>query len=143
MTRLENFEVSNTEQPRLHKLLQVTLTDLQIDNDEEDLESQITEFMQVEMKNERKEVDSNIVVTKGKRDNKVIVKLSHIKLKLFLHLCKVYRETLDETASLCILTNDFFHKNSSYRYETRAEKAREEGVLTFESVYSFEGRLYA
>ena len=108
MTRLENFEVSNTEQPRLHKLLQVTLTDLQIDNDEEDLESQITEFMQVEMKNERKEVDSNIVVTKGKRDNKVIVKLSHIKLKLFLHLCKVYRETLDETASLCILTNDFF-----------------------------------
>ena len=65
-TKIERLEVSNSEQQRLQKLLQVTLTDPKIDKDEEDLESHVKAFMQFEMKMERREVDSNMVITKGK-----------------------------------------------------------------------------
>ena len=145
-TRIERLEVSNSEQQRLHKLLQVTLTDPKIDKDKEDLESHITEFLQEEMKMERREVDSNMVVTKGKRDNTVIVKLSDRKFKVFLFAAmKRLRRDSGEN-----LVTTYLNENlSSYNFyllmkmKRERKKRREEGVSTFESVYSFEGRVYA
>ena len=46
--------------------------------------------MQVKMKMERREVNSNMVVTNGKRGNMVNVKLSDLNFKTFLQLCNVY-----------------------------------------------------
>ena len=68
--RIEGLEVSNSEQRQLHK---VTHTNPKIDKDKEVL---VTELMQVEMNMERRKVDSNMVVFKGKRDNMIILKLS-------------------------------------------------------------------
>ena len=77
------MEVSRSEEQRLHKLLHVTLADSKIDKDKGDIECHISRFKQVQMKMERKEVDSNMIVPKGKRDSKVIVKLSDRKFKFF------------------------------------------------------------
>ena len=64
--------------------MQVTLKDIKTGKLKDDLESRITELMQVEMKIERRETESNMEVTKAKGDNTVIVKLSERKFKLFL-----------------------------------------------------------
>ena len=90
-------------------------------------------------------IDSNRVVAKAKVGNTVLLKLSGRRFKVFLFAAKKRLRQSSDNNSVSVYLNEnlsSYISNLIMKLQREPKRQREEGIATFESVYSFEGRVF-
>ena len=90
-------------------------------------------------------IDSNRVVAKAKVGNTVLLKLSGRRFKVFLFAAKKrLRQSSDNNIVTIYLNENLssYNFNLLMKLKRERKRRREEGIATFESVYSVEGRVF-
>ena len=142
--RIERLEFQSSEEERKRRLLQVTITHPNIDNKNPD-SSAVLGILRDQLKMDRREIDSNMRIAKFSRANTALLLLSHKRFKIFLF--KARKRLRDSNANE--LNNLYLNEHlTTYNHQIlmslkNSKKLRSgEGLHTFASVYTFEGKVY-
>ena len=143
--RLDKLEYLSSEKDRMTKLLEVTLTHPDINLNAPNLVNHVQEFMSDNMKMERRSIDVNLQVKKTARTNTVLILFSHRRFKAFVYAAKKrLNQDNDRNVSNLYLNENLTSYNFHLLMTLKRERKRrsEECIPNFETVYSFEGKIF-
>ena len=143
--RIEKLEYAMSEEERKKRMLQVSITHPSIDLTAGDPSECMKRFFATTMKMGRRETDPNLNVRKTSRPNTAIISFSDRRFKIFLFSAKrALRQANDQNVQSLYVNDNM----TSYNFDMLMEMKRvrkqkiDEGSMVFDSVYSFEGRVY-
>ena len=142
--RIERLEFHSSEEERKRRLLQVTITHPNIDHKNPD-SSVISDILRNHLKMERREIDANMRIAKFSRANTVLLCLSHKRFKIFLFKSrKKLRDSNPAEPNNLYLNEHLTTSNHQILMSLKKSKKLrlDEGLPTFASVYTFEGKVY-
>ena len=144
LSRIDKLEFVTSEEERKNRLLNLTITHADIDVSHPDLDVHTNQFLQQKLNMSPREIDANVYVQKTRRPNTVMLKLSDKKFKSFIYSArKTLRNSSSNLTGLYI--NEYL---TSYNYtllkklKTEKKRRNENNLPNFNSVYSFEGRVF-
>ena len=139
--RLDKLEFQSSENERLNRVLQVTITHPALEANSQNAYRNATHFMEDVMLMEWREIDANMYVQTTRRANTILITFSDQRFKSFLFKA---RKRLPQQ-QIPIYINDYL---TSYNYKilklAKEERRRNNESLNplFETVYSFNGRIF-
>ena len=143
--RLDKLEYVASEEERKRRSLDVTLTHPDIDGNSVNLDSHVRELLSTQLRMERREIDSSFRVKKLQRANSVLITFSDKRFKRFIF--SAVKQLRLSNPVLC--ENLYLNENlTSYNFgilrSLKAERRdrAQNNRACFESVYSFEGKVY-
>ena len=141
--RLEKLEYLSSEELQRKRLLQMTITHPAIDSSNENLDTHVQSFLRLKM-NDRA-IDKNLNAFECPRNNTVRIELSDVRFKRFLFKA---RKDLRNNHPECY-EGMFINENlTSFNFElmkklkVELERRKNEQMLNYESVYSFDGKIF-
>ena len=139
--RLEKLEYQASENERINRALQVTITHPALDGNFQNVFWTATHFMENIMMMEWRQIDANMYVQTTRRPNTILITFSDQRFKSFLFKA---RKNLPQQ-QVPIFINDHL---TSYNYKilklAKEERKRnnESHTNLFETVYSYNGRVF-
>ena len=143
--RIEKLEFASSDQERVRRLLQVTLTHPKLDTKTQDLNQHVRNFMVTDLKMEQRTIDLNMSVRNISRDNTVLITFSDRRFKLFFYSAKKrLRSEGHESANNLYMNDNLTSYNLSLLMKLKREKNKlsSVGKTVFELLYSYEGKIY-
>ena len=139
--RIEKLEYQSSEQERINRVLQVTITHPSLDLNNPDLFGTAYYFMENIMKMGRREIDMNMYVQQTRRPHTVLITLSERRFKSFLFRA---RKNLPQQ-QIPIYINDYL-TNYNYSILKLAKEERKRSFdnlnVLYEIVYTYNGRVF-
>ena len=143
--RLDRLEFLASEDERKKRFLEVSIKHPEINKEATDLEDKIKSFLTEKLNMENREIDPNMKIYKLPRDNTIRLVLSDIKYKRFLFSTrkKIRIEQPRFAEDLFINENlSTYNFGILMSLKTERKKREEKEEPNFDSVYSFEGRIF-
>ena len=144
-TRIDKLEYISSETERNKRSLQVTITHPTINNNEANLQQSIKRMCESDLNMERRDIDANMMVKKVTRENTVLITFSHRRYKINLFKAKKLIRTSNASFSSDLYINENLTTyNFKLLMQLKREKnlRREQNKPSFETVYTFEGKVY-
>ena len=145
--RLDRVEFLTSEDERKKRSLEIIVSCPNIKKESEDLKKDVSMILREKLGLENREMDENMKVLKTNNDGNARVILSASRFKRFIYAARKKKRTEGGDASL---QNFYINENlTSYNYgilkRLKTEKKRRDdaGEPSFDSVYSYDGRVYA
>ena len=141
--RLDKLEYQASEEERKKRLNQALVTHSSLDTSAADLVAQAKTFCSQTLKMEQRSIDAQLQVHKCNRENTLMFVFSAVRFKRFLYAA---RKKLREQANppIIYINDNLTTLNFNLIMKLKRERAaRRDGPAKFESVYSFDGRIYA
>lgn len=139
--RLEKLEYQSSENERLNRVHQVTITHPALDGNTQNLFSTASHFMENIMMMDWRQIDANMYVQPTRRRNTILISFSDQRFKSFLFKA---RKNLPQQ-QVPIYINDYL-TNYNYKILKLAKEERKRNyenlTVLFETVYSFNGRIF-
>ena len=144
ISRIDKLEYTSSEEERENRILQIAITHPDIDQTRPDLLSHTKHFLEHKLGMPPREIDSNLNVQKTPRPNTVLLKFSDKRFKIFLFSArKKLRISQADLSGLYIIEHLTSYNYSLLKALKSEKKHRYENNLpNFNSVYSFEGKVY-
>ena len=123
----------------------MTITHPTINNNEANLQQSFKRMCESDLNMERRDIDANMMVKKVTRENTVLVTFSHRRFKISLFKAKKLIRTNNVSFSSDLYINENL---TSYNFKLLMQLKREKRLRTeqnkpsFETVYTFEGKVY-
>ena len=143
--RVDKLEYKASEDERHKRSLEVKLTHPDINNDDGDLKSLVTEFFSTKMDMEAREIDINLRVRKIPRDNTVLLTFSDRRYKQFIFAArKRLRQSPENDINGLFISDNLTSYNFSIFKDLKNELKRrnELNLAGLSRVYCFEGKVY-
>ena len=144
--RVDKLEYKASEDERHKRSLEVKLTHPDINNDDGDLKSLVTEFLSTKMEMEAREIDMNLRVRKIPRDNTVLLAFSDRRFKQFIFAARKRLRQSPENNDIngLYISDNLTSYNYSIFKDLKNELKRREGLnlAGLSRVYCFEGKVY-
>ena len=142
--RIAKLEFMNSEEERKKRSLEVLITHLDLDPANENLSTHVSNFLRSKLNMGQREIDSNMMVKKGSRENTAHLTLSHKRFKGFLYKAKKQLRVDNNIACNDLFINDNlttynFHILMSLK---TARKSYPSTHNPIKSVYCHEGRVF-
>ena len=143
-TRLDKLEFATSEHERKSRMLEVSLTHPDIDQNNENLNEHIKSFFVEKLKMENRTIDTDFSVKKLPRNNTVMVTFSEMKFKRFLFSARKKIFQLGQPSSELYVNENLTTYNFKMLKTLKMEKKRrsDENLPGFDSVYSFDGKVF-
>ena len=145
-SRLDKLEYISSEEARKNRLIQISLTNPSFVNvSVNDLQTRTRDFFINVLRMSDREIDANFNVQKTKKENTVIVILSDKRFKKFIYVAKKkIRHELPETLDNIYINDNLTAYNHSLLMSLKRDRTirRNEGRPTFDTVYTFEGKVF-
>ena len=143
--RIDKLEYKSSEDERKERLLFINFTHPNINNNHENLNQHVSEFLTHYLLMEPREIDSNLYVSRSPRANTVSLRFSDRKFKLFLFSARKRLRIDNPRKTENLFINDHL---TSYNYailkslKSEKKSRTDAGLTSFDSVYTYEGKVF-